>query len=268
MGELSFLLKRETEISLHLPLHISSLGDPHPGVEKITDTWVTLGSVSGCNAHISMGMNKEAQGWNRSIHRCFYVGVQGGLMIAEHAQYWVVSSLTRIMRWCCWEPQNSVHLRSRKCCSETEMHLPQKQSTWTYLHQKWTKKIWTDGWHRRRLTTKAINRIFSRFCVWGFFLSRHLHELKTDDKPAANYSRTKILMISLHETYSAECFILQTVERNCDRYTPPAQEHEGWQSMKKTTTFMWGQKTDQSQGQQHCTIAVLMYLQTITSKRT
>lgn len=132
MGELSFLLKWKTEISLHLPLHFSSAGDPHPEVEKVTDTWMTLRSCSGCNGHTySVGINKEAQGWNWNIHGCFSIGVQRSLMIAGYAQYWVESSPTgwRVMMWCCWEPQNSVHLRSRKCCAGTEMHLPQKEST-------------------------------------------------------------------------------------------------------------------------------------------
>lgn len=179
---------------------------------------MTLSSGSGCNGHTSEGMNSENSewtGWNWSIHRCFYIGVQWSLMIAGYAQYWVESCLNPpwIVMWCCWELQHSVHLRSRKCCSGTEIHLPQKQSTWTYLHQKWTKKTWTDDWHKRRLTTKAINRIFSKFHLWGFFFpSRNLHELKTDHKTAAN-NRTKIFMISLHESYSAECFILQVAER-------------------------------------------------------
>lgn len=71
MGELSFLLKWKTEISLHLPVHFSSLGDPHPEVEKITDTWMTLSSCSGFNGHTSVGMNKETQSWNWNIRGCF-----------------------------------------------------------------------------------------------------------------------------------------------------------------------------------------------------
>lgn len=59
MGELSFLLKWKAEISLHLPLCISSVGVPRPEVEKITDTWMTLSSGSGCNGHTSEGMNSE-----------------------------------------------------------------------------------------------------------------------------------------------------------------------------------------------------------------
>lgn len=42
MGELSFLLKWKTEISLHLPLRFSSVGAPRPEVEKITDTSVMI----------------------------------------------------------------------------------------------------------------------------------------------------------------------------------------------------------------------------------
>lgn len=62
MGELSFLLKWKTEISLHLPSCFSSVGVPRPEAGKITDTWIALSSCSGFNGHISVGMNKEAQG--------------------------------------------------------------------------------------------------------------------------------------------------------------------------------------------------------------
>lgn len=104
------------------------------------------------------------------------------------------------------------------------MHLPRKQSIWTYLHQKRTKTTWTDYWCKRRLTTKAINRICPRFC--GLFFPAGIHvgwrlmikEQQTIVGPKSSW------FLYMRESSLVECFIPQAAGRNWNyaRHTPPA----------------------------------------------
>lgn len=156
------------------------------------------------------------------------------------------------MMWCCWEPQNSVHLRS---FSVPESIYPKSRALGLTFTKKEVRRLKQMTATREDWQPKLLTGFSPGFVFRVFFPSRNLRELKTDYKTAANNSRTKFFMISLHETYSAECFILQGAERkwNCDILLLH-------RNMKKTTTFMWRQKNRSVSGTtalHTCTVNVL-----------